>query len=764
LGVVFLTYAQDCNLTLEGYVIDKESNEPLPYVSIYVQEISDGTITDSQGKFSFSDLCPGEYHINLSHIGCESENLHIDIKRDTLLRIHLSHSPTDLGAVVIEGKKSALINQSSSLVKRQTIEENTNKNLSGLIENESGVHLIKNGSGISKPVIHGLYGNRLAILNNGIVQSGQQWGNDHSPEIDPYTAERIVVVKGVNAIEYGQGNLGSLVLIEPNRIEREPHLHGQINYNFESNGRGHNLNTRLQKYTPSLSWRINGSLKKYGDRSTPDYYLRNTGTEELNFSLQLEKNLKDNVFVDFYASTFNTTLGILRGAHIGNITDLELAFAAETPYFTEEDFTYSLNAPKQEVNHHLVKTKMKYLISDQQSLELVIAGQVNDRKEFDVRRSGRSDIPALSLRQYTLDGEIKYTQDLKNNWLVKVGNQNRITDNTNDPETGILPLIPDYLSFRTSAFTTLGKEWENTVFNLGLRYDYEFQSVATISRGIHKEIVRYNNKFHNTSALIGLRYKLSTTQDLSWNTGYAMRNPGVNELYSNGLHQGVSGIEEGDPDLKTEKAIKTTLEYKWIPNANFSFKALAYIQQFEDFIYLQPEDELRLTIRGAFPVFRYNQTNSRIHGFDLSGNFTLAGNLFGSFNYSYLKGWDLSNDTPLVFMPPNSASGSLTYRTKGSIRLTDKIRLDNIELEGVIRSVFEQTNILDEQDFVPPPPGYTLLHAKISSNIILPGHKLRWFIKVNNVMNLRYRDYLNRQRYFADEEGRSFIVGINYKF
>jgi len=115
-------------------------------------------------------------------------------------------------------------------------------------------------------------------------------------------------------------------------------------------------------------------------------------------------------------------------------------------------------------------------------------------------------------------------------------------------------------------------------------------------------------------------------------------------------------------------------------------------------------------------------------------------------------------------MPPNSASGSLTYRTKGSIRLTDKIRLDNIELEGVIRSVFEQTNILDEQDFVPPPPGYTLLHAKISSNIILPGHKLRWFIKVNNVMNLRYRDYLNRQRYFADEEGRSFIVGINYKF
>ena len=51
--------------------------------------------------------------------------------------------------------------------------------------------MLRNGSGISKPVIHGLFGNRVTILNNGITQSGQQWGNDHAPEIDPFVADHL---------------------------------------------------------------------------------------------------------------------------------------------------------------------------------------------------------------------------------------------------------------------------------------------------------------------------------------------------------------------------------------------------------------------------------------------------------------------------------------------------------------------------------------------------------------------------------------------
>lgn len=761
----FKVQGQNCNLSIEGYIFDEASQLPLSFVNVLVQETSQGTMTDDKGNFSLDNLCVGEYHIHVSHIGCESEKFHIHVPQEHVLKIGLTHTQTSLGAVVVEGKgSSSLDDQPNVSVNRKTIEDNTNKNLSNLLENEAGVHLIKNGSGISKPVVHGLYGNRLTVLNNGIAQSGQQWGNDHSPEIDPYAADKIIVLKGANAIEYGGGNLGSVVLVEPKRIPHEPHLHGQASYAYESNGHGHNLNARIGKYSDRLAWRVNGTLKKYGDRKSARYFLNNTGLEEANLSLQLEKFWNDKFSLDFYGSTFNTRLGVLRGSHIGNLTDLESALTQEVPFFTEPNFSYQIEAPRQQVSHHLAKIKAKYFINDGQILELVTAGQINDRKEFDVRRSGRSDIPAMSLLQYTFNVELKYSHILGNDWKLVLGNQNILTDNTNNPETGILPLIPDYSSWESGLFSTISKRKEKTSFKFGLRYDLEHQKVAAISTSIPREIIRYENTFHNITGLSSIKYNVTKSQSLALSSGYAMRNPGINEFYSSGLHQGVSGIEEGDPGLKTEKAIKNTLEYKWFPNTNFTLNALAYHQHFKDYIFLNPQDEVRLTIRGAFPVFKYEQTDANIYGLDISTQFTINNSILGVLKYSYIRGDDIKNNTPLVFMPPNSLYGSLNYQVKKDIKISKNLKMEELEFEINNKLVFQQNHILAEQDFVQPPPMYNLLGMKVSTNIILPQYKIRCFIKADNLLNTQYRDYLNRQRYFADDTGWSITTGINFKF
>ena len=170
---------QDCTYNLQGKVFDEGSQSPLSFVNVIIQEIGRGGTTDEKGMFDFEKVCAGDYNLIFSHLGCEPKEMHIYIDRDTFINVALVHSSISLDGVVIEGK-SDHINDPSKTVGKQAIEDNSDKNLSGLLVGEAGVQILKNGGGISKPVVHGLFGNRLLILNNGVLQGGQQWGNDHS--------------------------------------------------------------------------------------------------------------------------------------------------------------------------------------------------------------------------------------------------------------------------------------------------------------------------------------------------------------------------------------------------------------------------------------------------------------------------------------------------------------------------------------------------------------------------------------------------------
>ena len=756
-------FSQNCSLTINGNIKDSNTGLPLEFANIYISTLSIGTSTDSRGFFQLSNICKGKHHLTVSHIGCESKQVFVQFTTDTILHLTMEHSINTLKGAIVTGNSTPKTTQNIETITKQNITDNANENLSNMLESINGVRTMKNGSGISKPVVHGLYGNRLTILNNGISQSGQQWGNDHSPEIDPLVANKIKVIKGTSALEYMGSNLGGVILVEPKKIEKEPHLHGSANYFFETNGLGNGLNLQLQQYNPKIAWKINGTLKKSGDKKTATYYLNNTGNQEVNFALQLQKSFSENFSTDLYFSTFNTELGVLRGSHIGNLTDLEEALGRKIPFFTEDDFSYKIDAPKQQVHHHLLKIHSKYFINDTQWLDFTFAGQLNNRKEFDVRRSGRKNIPALSLQQYCYFFEGKHEKIFKNKLKLKSGVQFNITDNTNNPETGLLPLIPDYFSYETGVYLLTSKKINKSFFEIGVRYDNVKQNVVAISSTIPREIIRYNNNFQNFSASGGWIYSVNDYFSFSYNMGYVARNPAINELYSNGLHQGVSGIEEGNIALKTEKSLKTILGFNTNMKNDFSFESLIYYQNINDFIYLNPQDEIRLTIRGAFPVFRYEQTNAEIYGIDISGKYQINTSLLTKLDYSFIRANNLINNLPLINFPSNNIRVSIIYEFSRSIPVGKK-QLENFTIELNNLYVFKQKNILKQQDFVLPPAGYNLLGIKIASDVQLKKTRFRLTTKVDNVLNVAYRHYLNRQRYFANDLGVSFTFGVSFYF
>ena len=648
---------------VEGYVKDAISKEPVVYATVLLG--SQWIITDSIGYFSLPCIAEGEQILSISHLSYKSWEANFEVLKDTTLTIYLETSEQITEDIVVTAEVAPTKTGAYESVKGAEILDNANQNLSNLLSRMTGVSTLKNGNGIAKPVIHGLYGNRIAMLNNGIAQSGQQWGNDHSPEIDPLAANRISVIKGVAALEYQTTSLGSVVLVEPERIPNCKGVHGSGSYFFETNGLGHGLNVRLQQHNKILSWSFVGTLKKSGDKSAANYFLRNTGYEEANVALQLDKKFSNKWHANLYFSSFNTKLGVLKGAHISNLTDLKLAIGRDEPFFTEPNFSYAINAPKQHVSHHLLKIKVKYQINDRQSLRFTYAGQINDRQEFDVRRGNRSSIPAMSLFQLTNDLEGRYQWFYSDQGYLKTGVQFKLIDNTNNPETGILPLIPDYLSTQIGGYILLNQQLANKLLlEVGVRYNYTFQNVATISRTLPRRIVRYNNYFHNLQAALGFKYQPIKEFELFSNIGYASRGPAINELYSFGLHQGISSIEEGDPNLQVESAVKATLGFESNLWKRLDISVLGYYQYIHNYIYLNPQDELRLTIRGAFPVFVYEQTTAQLYGFDLSANCRLLPQssphrLSIGAQYSFIKGMDMLQNLSLINIPSNNLGVNL---------------------------------------------------------------------------------------------------------
>lgn len=757
---VSATFGQsyDCTISISGKVVDDHDGEILEYANVYIPEIGVGAVVDSNGLFEINGLCKGGIHLEISHVGCELKRLPLFLERDTFINVMLEHHSEYLKEIMVKGQASnGQLVQNKTVISRNEIAESAGQALAEMTRTIAGVNSLKNGSGISKPVIHGLFGNRVTILNNGIAQAGQQWGNDHAPEIDPNVAKEIVVIKGASAVQYGSQALGGVVMVNPGAIGNDPHIHGNVLYAYGSNGRAHSISARLEQANPFLKWRLVTSFKKSGDRTAPDYFLTNTGNEEKSVAVQLSKEHSDKWTSELYYSFFQTDLGVLRGSHIGNFTDLSAAIGREKPFFTRDTFSYAIAAPRQSVNHHLLKLQSKYFIADNKYFNFSYGGQLNQRSEYDVRRVGRSDIPALSLDMLSHIIDLSYFSEQNSRQLI-AGIQSNYQNNTNSADIDFLPLIPNFKSLTLSPYIILKNYGDSFNWETGLRYDHRQLRVRKISNTLPRIIERKEHNFRNISLSLGGEYILSNQLRTKMNWVFAERSPEVNELYSAGLHQGVSGIEEGKESLIPEKSLKGIWTNTLAFGDHFWLESSLYYQWIKDFIFLNPQQDFRLTIRGAFPLFTYEQTDATIGGMDLIIKTEPNAHLNGSLKYSIVRGRDISNDQALIFMPADQISSRWSYSLKNQKVIKNSI----VSIEGLY--TFKQTRFNADQDFLSPPDAYFLLSLSWSSDVKIAKKSFHFSVIADNLLNTKYRDYLNRLRYYADEEGRNIrmVVALNF--
>jgi iron complex outermembrane receptor protein len=735
-------------------VIDLDDGKELEGTFIIMQEKNQTQITNEHGSFHFSNLCAGNYQFIVRHVGCRDTVISVSILKDTRFNIKLPHSAVELNQIDIMDKQP-------DINKTQTVNELKSKELDGTrgqtlgeaLKLISGVTTLNTGSTISKPMIHGMQGYRILILNNGIRQEGQQWGNEHAPEIDPFIAQKLSVIKGANSVRYGSDAMAGVILVEPNDLPDTAAVTGEINLVGMSNGQTGVASGILQGNFDKIkgfNWRVQGTYKKGGTIKTPTYYLKNTGVEEMNFSYALGYHRK-NWGIEGYYSQFNSTIGIFSGAHIGNLTDLKNAFSANKPQDSLATFTYEIDRPYQNISHELAKTKFHLHLSPRWIANVQYAYQYNIRKEYDKHKPLSNSLAAIDKPE--LDYRISsQTVDIVIEHLNIKSFRGQFGGSYMNQKNVYLGrfFVPNFINNTWGVFASERYVKQHLELEAGIRYD---QKNLRSFYYIGNNLVKPELDFSNISWNIGSIIKPKNNLNFFINVGSAWRAPAPNELYSNGVHHGVGSIERGDANLKTEQVYNITATSLYQPKKSI-FELTLYHNEFSNFIYMNPAAQPELTIKGAYPVFNYEQANVRISGIDAKLQTQLFNHIEITSKAMILRAWNYSIKDYLIYMPSDRYSLDI----KGFTTLSGKV--DEIYIQAGYQFITKQWRIPSNSDFAPPPNAYGLLSAEIGGAFAFGKQKLQISLTASNLLNEAYRDYLDRFRYFANSQGKNFTLRI----
>lgn len=771
-------FAQDCHIALRGKIMDDDTREPLAFASVFVQEADKGAVSDENGYFIVSDLCEGAtYTVTVKHVECDHETRVVRLTENTLLEFYLHHSQVLKEVIVTEKSVAPAAAQAAVSVSGSELAATQGLNLGETLKKLPGVTLLNTGATIAKPVIQGLHSNRIAIIANNVALEGQQWGAEHAPEIDPFTADRISVVKGAAGVRYGVGAMAGAIVLEPAELRRDAGIGGWLSLGGFSNGLGGVASGALDWHLPgrSLTFRLQGTAKRSGTLRAPDYWLGNTAAAEFDFSALADwKSGRWTHRVT--ASRFTQRLGVLRAAHTGNLTDLRRAIESDVPLQNPDSFTYRINRPYQSVQHQLLQYKTGVRLSEKWKLSGQYSFQYNYRREYDVvRKTGSAaEKPQIAFRLWsnTFDAALEHFPI--QHWEGGIGIQGIQQLNY----VGRGGYIPDFQTYGGSVWALerwrrYPHPWE---YEIGARFDYRRSDVSYaggtfLPPGTARDT---SVQFSNASATGGVIYHFAKFGRVVLSSGYAWRPPHVYELFARGVHFSSATYEEGNRQMRPEKAWNSNLSLEW-QAPRLSATLTLFRNAVQDFIYLNPSADSVLTVRGAFPVYRYRQDNAVLQGIDAGASWQAFPAWSVEGRASVLRAFRRVDDPVsdkrrkewLPLMPADRFQYGVKWQRPGGKGQEGKtyVRL-------LATAVLRQTRLPAEGLLKAAPDAFTVFSLE-AAHTFGPRHKkekhpagqtLEVGLNIQNLTNLRYREYLNFFRFFADEPGVNVGIRARWRF
>lgn len=665
----------------------------------------------------------------------------------------------NIGEIVVTGvRQQASINSVSNKIDESLIDRSMGKSLASILEHVSGVSSIQTGTTVAKPVINGMYGNRILIVNNGARQTGQQWGVDHAPEIDQNSSGSIEIIKGAESVRYGSEALGGIIVMNQKALPYgQTALSGHLRTLYGNNGKRYSVVAQAEGTMPfskNLAWRLQGTYANSGDQSTAKYVLNNTGYREHDFSASLGYKL-NALKLEGYYSMYNLKLGVLNSAQLGSEDLLKERIALGQP---AEVYPYSrhINYPFQQIVHHTAIGKVYFDAGKYGNFFWQTAFQADDRQENRIRRMNLSYIPAVSMYLTSFQNQLKWNLAY-NKWNTEAGATYLHIRNRNQTGTGVVPLIPNYTEYDLGIYAIQKYRNGNWTAEAGIRFDN--QETRASGYDYTGKLYGGHHVFSNFSYNLGTSYRFNEQLKLTSNLGLAWRAPHVHELYSNGNELGSGMFVMGDSTMHSEQSTKwvTSLSYR---SAFAEVRVDAYLQWINRYIYDEPLKGRYVTvISGSYPLFQYKQTDAFFRGID----FDVRLRPIQHVEYHLLSGLIWANEKQtgnyLPYIPSARFDHDITWE---DIR----VGKGNAWLQLKHRLVLKQTRFNPANDLIDfTPPTYNLFGLEAGIDWPLgERNKLRMLLAADNLFNKEYKEYTNRSRYYAHDMGRDIRFSIGWFF
>ena len=728
------------SVTFSGRLLNSLSGDPVAGATVQIDELRRETTTAADGTFSFDGLAPGTYHLSVRSQGFSTRRAEIVVAATAAPAMDLTVDPElhfeEVTSVSADARSAFETFQPTSVLAGQELSKALEASLGATLENEPGVASRSFGPAPARPVIRGLDGDRVLIL-----QDGQRMGDlssqsgDHGVTVNPAAAQQIEVVRGPATLLYGANAIGGLVNVITDEIPTRPQqgATGTVTLDLGSAAAQAGAAADLHVGNGTYALHIGGGGRRSGDVSTPLGDIVNSQS----------RNGFGNVGLSWTGT--NRYVG---GSYGFDDTRYGVPVVeGGTLQLTPRRHAFSLRAGAQQLDGWF----------DTYRATLGVRRYRHDELEG-------SEI-GTTFTNNTAEAELMGSHRAIGRLKGSVGGW--FSDRAFDAR-GAEALSPAVDQRGFAAFLYEEVTWPHVTFQFGGRIDHtRYEPAGEPER-----------TFSTGSGSIGLLLRPEAADDrvvIAASLARAARAPALEELFFFGLHHGNFAIELGNPGLREERALGFDVSLR-VRSARASAEVTYFRNDVDDFIFRNILDHEDFEAREAeylarFPgralvgheheddstggeeedvaIVDFVGADAVLQGVEAHADVQVGGGVSVEAGIDYVRGTLKASGEPLPRMPPLRVRGGIRYQRNA------------FQAGGEVVATAEQDRVSGAED---PTAGYGLLRLFAAYSFQAGRAVNTLTFRVDNATNELYRNHLSLIKNVVPEMGRNVKLLYNLSF